>query len=888
MIKAITINVTGSQSRIFRILKICKKYRDYDVIGISEAGIDEQSQRYIIEHEELKDFTAHTQPAKEGSNRKESVMLLINKRWQTSRCDTGIERSVSARIHLKKNEFLTIHTVYGPHKEKEQYWKKWREALGDTTGQKVMVLGDFNLTMNYKVDRLNAREGQDKDIGRKLLNSTNLLDVWREDNMGKRVFTFHREVGAKEGEESGRKRKSAHSRIDLILLSEKLFRKHDSKLTKIEKQDYEDSGDHCGVTTAFTVETNLMIVNQSTPAEHRPDKLNLKRLKEREQDYIAEVGRNLEDYPESGTVDERLQKIIQVAYEAALKIGGRIEPRKIAQEREDKNISKLTKYLNRLTRGLNSKAEKGRLTKAIRKTELNPIEWKSGVRFEEDEELWREGTIDLKNKLQKKIYDQKKEKEQIKIRKAVEELQKGHITNLGKFVEKIKGKSKTIKVERARDLDGRRTGDAEEVKEITKEKMSRLFQLKTLPATQKPWLHTKKMKEIADKIRKTDKTDEEITEGEVLKLLTSLYKIKGRATSDDRPLELFTMAKTVIGGKLATIMSEILRSGRLPDCWKEGKIFMIYKPGKEATPEEIYDFRPITLLSATYKIYTHILNERIRKVHEPVFSPNQGGFREGKSCHHKLLTIRSIFEDAKEYNREIHALYIDIKKAYDNISAKEVAETMRAYGYNETIIRAIKGLGEGIFSRVITAYGLTGEINLQCGLRQGCPISPLLFIIFLDPLILQLNEEKLGYRMRNRLLAISNLAYADDMVLTTESNKEMQRALNIVNRFFNYYQLEISVKQKEKTVYTHNNKTESGLKLTYIDFNGKNIEIPFLEPNEPYPYLGVWIALDLNWDKQETMIRVVLYGYLRKLEKRALTTEQKILVVNLLVIPHIT
>jgi len=190
------------------------------------------------------------------------------------------------------------------------------------------------------------------------------------------------------------------------------------------------------------------------------------------------------------------------------------------------------------------------------------------------------------------------------------------------------------------DKGGKRTRNEEEVKRIPKEKMETLFQKKTCDPN-KPWLHTNKLKEMAEKIKLADDTNKEFTLEEVTNLLNKLDKVKGKATCDNKPIELYTLSKSITTPILVEAFNKLFKEDILPKSWRKGMIYMIFKPGNTASEEEIYDYRPITLLSASYKIYTHLLNARLKKIFEPFFSENQGGFREGKACQHKLLTIRA-------------------------------------------------------------------------------------------------------------------------------------------------------------------------------------------------------------------------------------------------------
>ena len=158
----------------------------------------------------------------------------------------------------------------------------------------------------------------------------------------------------------------------------------------------------------------------------------------------------------------------------------------------------------------------------------------------------------------------------------------------------------------------------------------------------------------------------------------------------------------------------------------------------------------------------------------------------------------------------------------------------------------------GNSSQVITPYGLTRNIKITRGVRQGCPLSPTLFILFLNPLLQKLETNKLGYKLGDK--ALPGGAFADDIVLTTSSHKDMQRQFNICLAFFKHFGLEMAIDGRDKTVYTHNNPTHTALRHITL---GK--EVPRLRECEYYKYLGIHINLCLDWDKQVSVSNCTFY-----------------------------
>ena len=128
---------------------------------------------------------------------------------------------------------------------------------------------------------------------------------------------------------------------------------------------------------------------------------------------------------------------------------------------------------------------------------------------------------------------------------------------------------------------------------------------------------------------------------------------------------------------------------------------------------------------------------------------------------------------------------------------------MEEYGFSESFRNIILNICKNSTCNVILPYGLSDDINLTRGVRQGCPLSPMLFIIFLDPLMLQLEDSGKGYLL-DEGKPIPGGVYADDMVLHTNTKRDLQKLLDKCVEYFDFIGLEISADGRDKSVYTSN------------------------------------------------------------------------------------
>jgi hypothetical protein len=296
---------------------------------------------------------------------------------------------------------------------------------------------------------------------------------------------------------------------------------------------------------------------------------------------------------------------------------------------------------------------------------------------------------------------------------------------------------------------------------------------------------------------------------------------------------------------LTEIYNDCLKHKYIPKIWRKAQINLL---PKEGDPSELGNYRPISLLCVQYKIYTHILNRRLQAYLEEnrILSEGQAGFRKGMSTACHINTLINILEDCRQFDREIHLCYVDIKKAYDSVEHWAIEEALQYYGVPKDFVEVIMSLYKNITAEIVTSFGVTKEFEVTRGVRQGDVISPLLFNVVINPFLEYLNEQFEGYTFtKNRNMCISRLVYADDLVLIEKSRQEMEQMIHEMQKFSDYYGLEVNA---NKTEYT--SRMPKGNNLQSIQpLCWREQPIKTLEPTEPYKYLGLWITADLNWNK---------------------------------------
>ncbi|VFQ59176.1 unnamed protein product [Cuscuta campestris] len=267
-----------------------------------------------------------------------------------------------------------------------------------------------------------------------------------------------------------------------------------------------------------------------------------------------------------------------------------------------------------------------------------------------------------------------------------------------------------------------------------------------------------------------------------------------RSPTDFRPIACCN----VIYKTISKILSSRLK--KFPKQLNATNITLI---PKNESPRSPTDFRPIACCNVIYKTISKILSSRLKKVLPDIINPNQGAFIEGRELVHNILLCHEIAKGYKRKGASPRCLMkIDLRKAYDSISWKAIKGIMEAMKFPTRYI------GWVYFCVTSTSYSIllngenVGFFNGGKGIRQGDPISPLLFTLIMEYLTrtLKVYAQKNGfsYHPKCRELKIINLAFADDLILVCKADKRsVQTILDSLGHFREVTGLEVNYSKSQ-------------------------------------------------------------------------------------------
>ncbi len=222
--------------------------------------------------------------------------------------------------------------------------------------------------------------------------------------------------------------------------------------------------------------------------------------------------------------------------------------------------------------------------------------------------------------------------------------------------------------------------------------------------------------------------------------------------------------------------------GDFPQCMTTGILVSIFKSGDNQDPA---NYRRITLGSILGKLYAALLNQRLSswtELHD-LRARGQAGFRTDHRTSDNVYILRTLIDQAKANinvkKRKLYTCFVEFPKAFDTIPRDLLWHRLEQLGVTGRFLEAVKGMYSKVEVAIKTRDGLLARIFFSTlGVKQGCPLSPTLFGLYIDELESLLQKGGCDAPRLAGIMAIV-LLYADDIVLISETAAGLQKTAGV-------------------------------------------------------------------------------------------------------------
>ena len=362
-----------------------------------------------------------------------------------------------------------------------------------------------------------------------------------------------------------------------------------------------------------------------------------------------------------------------------------------------------------------------------------------------------------------------------------------------------------------------------------------------------------------------------ISSDDIWESLSSQNK-KSSPASDGLTPKFYIWAWELIESDLCEVINNCYLYRSMSKSMRTATVTLLPKKGNL---KKLENWRPISLLNTDYKILSKIITKRLTDDLENRISKEQKCAIKGRQMSDIHLNLLAALKNSKKFKNTSILTCYDFRKAFDMLDHSLIWKTLVKFNVKPEIIKWIQVMYSDIVSQVQVNGALTEEIMILRGIRQGCPLSMLLFVIAIESLTRSIKTDT---QIKSPYQDMPIQQYADDLSTITSDVESQNRAKKKVEYFCTHSGLEINQK---KTYILHNN-------LTHQELRQLEHSNPLSNIKNEVKILGIYfnnssILSSRNWES-----RIANMDSIAKIHwKRDVSIFGKTKLINTLILPHI-
>lgn len=303
--------------------------------------------------------------------------------------------------------------------------------------------------------------------------------------------------------------------------------------------------------------------------------------------------------------------------------------------------------------------------------------------------------------------------------------------------------------------------------------------------------------------------------------------------------------RTQMGKALWRIIEGIWKSKHQPGFWAKVTNISLFKSGDPTDPK---NYRGISLICVAMKIVTAMMAERLSTILEAnnILAKEQGGFRSHEEAIAQFIALAEIVRRRRLKGSKTYVVFIDFFKAFDKVMHEALFEKLDGMGFGGHFLDLLRSIYQTSEACLKVGGENSPYYDMLRGTRQGCPLSPILFIIFINDLLKYLPKGVQIPDIKEGESHCAALLFADDVAGLCETVEQVHEFLAGITAWSKAWRMPMGASKCGVMLVMGSEEEQAALKKVAFEVDGQRIEVV-----RQYKYLGI-IITDKFGDKEQT------------------------------------
>lgn len=291
-----------------------------------------------------------------------------------------------------------------------------------------------------------------------------------------------------------------------------------------------------------------------------------------------------------------------------------------------------------------------------------------------------------------------------------------------------------------------------------------------------------------------DYADGDISEDDLLAALKNMKNGKSPG-SDGLSVDFYKAFWPTVKGMVWASLTSVLSRGTLSTEQRRGIICLIPKKHKDGT--RLKNWHPITLLNVDFKMLTKALANKLVPCLNSIIGKEQTGFMRGRFIGENIRTVDDIIDFCRVSGKEGLLLQLDFEKAFDKVEWDAIFNALTLFGMGQNFVSNIRTLFSCIETTILNNGYTSPYFSPANGIRQGCSVSPYLFLITVEILAIGIRNNKSLKGIEVGKTEYKLAMYADDLTCFAQDWTAAERFKDALEQFSMWSGLKINWDKSE-------------------------------------------------------------------------------------------